>query len=145
MSRFDLEVGYVARKENGIADILSRWAYPASEALKDLSKHGNKYAKKEMQNLIKEEKEDEKKCLFIQEKQPVEEKNNPPAERVKDAPRDPKGETRQLELPVWVPIQPLAGTAQSVRATLTGPSQCPRWSPGQRWSPMLTARYRMLG
>ena len=41
LSRFNVAVGYVAGKDNGIADILSRWAYPAGSALKDVSIHGS--------------------------------------------------------------------------------------------------------
>ena len=40
-SKFNLEVGYISCKENMIADILSRWAYPASQAWRDVSKHGS--------------------------------------------------------------------------------------------------------
>ena len=40
-SKFDLTVGDIPGKENTIADILSRWAYAASKALRDTSKHGS--------------------------------------------------------------------------------------------------------
>ena len=39
-SKYDLSVGYIPGKDNTNADILSRWAYPASQALRDISKHG---------------------------------------------------------------------------------------------------------
>eukprot|EP00667_Euglena_gracilis_P000113 EG_transcript_113 len=64
-SKYDLTVGYIPGKENTIADILSRWAYPASQALRDISKHGSAEDKDEMENFIREEKEEEKQCLEI--------------------------------------------------------------------------------
>ena len=39
-SKFDLSVGYIPGKDNLIPDILSRWAYPASEAYRNISIHG---------------------------------------------------------------------------------------------------------
>ena len=48
-SKFDLTVGYIPGKENLIADVLSRWAYPASQALRDVSKHGSAQDKEEME------------------------------------------------------------------------------------------------
>ena len=38
-SNFDITVGYIPGKEKMIADILSRWAYAASKAWRDISKH----------------------------------------------------------------------------------------------------------
>ena len=39
-STLDVSVGNIPRKKNQIADVRSRWAYPASQALRDISKHG---------------------------------------------------------------------------------------------------------
>ena len=39
-SGFNLTVAYIPGVENTLADVLSRWAYPASQALADLKKHG---------------------------------------------------------------------------------------------------------
>ena len=39
-SKFDLSVGYIPGRDNLIPDILSRWAYPASEAYRNISIHG---------------------------------------------------------------------------------------------------------
>lgn len=64
-SRYDLSVGYVPGKENNVCDILSRWAYPASQALRDVSKHGTQEDKEEMDDLIRQEREEEKQCLII--------------------------------------------------------------------------------
>ena len=63
-SKFDLTVGYIPGKENTIADILSRWAYPASQALRDISKHGSAQDKEEMEQIRKEELEEEHTCIF---------------------------------------------------------------------------------
>ena len=39
--RFDVSVEYVPGKDTVLADALSRWAYPASEACADVSIHGS--------------------------------------------------------------------------------------------------------
>ena len=52
-SKFDLSVGYIPGKENTIADILSRWAYPASQAYREISKHGTLEEKLEMEEMIR--------------------------------------------------------------------------------------------
>ena len=41
LSKFNIEVKYVPGKDNIVADALSRWAYPASQGLADVSKHGS--------------------------------------------------------------------------------------------------------
>ena len=64
-SRFNLEVGYVPGKDNLIADVMSRWAYPASEAFRDLCKHGSAQDKTEMDEILRQELEDEKMCMRI--------------------------------------------------------------------------------
>jgi hypothetical protein len=62
LSKFNLEVEYMPGKTNMVADALSRWAYPASEAARDVTKHGTVEDKEEMQGLIEEEEKDERKC-----------------------------------------------------------------------------------
>jgi hypothetical protein len=57
-SKFDLEVGYIPGKENMICDILSRWAYPASKAFRDLSKHGSKQDVEDVRKILAEEARD---------------------------------------------------------------------------------------
>ncbi len=52
-SKFDITVGYCPGKDNSIADVLRRWAYPASQASRDSSKHGNEIDKQEMEDLIR--------------------------------------------------------------------------------------------
>ena len=64
-SRFDLSVGYIPGRENTIPDILSRWAYPASQAFRDISKHGTISDDEEMKENIRQEKEEEKQCMWI--------------------------------------------------------------------------------
>jgi hypothetical protein len=56
LSRFDIQVGYVAGKSNTIADILSRWAYPANSAKQDVTMHGSQEDHDLMQETIQEEK-----------------------------------------------------------------------------------------
>ena len=56
LSRFDLEVGYIPGRENEIPDILSRWAYPASEAFRDISKHGSIFDQKDVKEIMRQEK-----------------------------------------------------------------------------------------
>jgi len=65
LSKYDLTVGYIPGKENTIADILSRWAYPASQALRDVSKHGSLEDKNEMDEIIREEREGESQCTWV--------------------------------------------------------------------------------
>ena len=69
LSKFDLTVGYIPGKENVIADILSRWAYPASQALRDVSKHGSAQDREEAKEEIRKEKEEEKYCMWVKIKQ----------------------------------------------------------------------------
>ena len=56
LSKFDISVGYIPGKENDVADILSRWAYPASQALKDISIHGNIHDMEEVTEILRQEK-----------------------------------------------------------------------------------------
>jgi len=65
-SKFDLHVGYVPGKDNTIADILSRWAYPASQALRDVSMHGTAQDDDEMEGMIEQEKLEERGCMRVQ-------------------------------------------------------------------------------
>ena len=64
-SRFDLSVGYVPGKNNTVADVLSRFAYPASEAYRDISKHGSVQDEDEMEGLILREPREERGCMYI--------------------------------------------------------------------------------
>jgi hypothetical protein len=75
LSKYDLTVGYIPGKENTIADILSRWAYPAAQAYRDMCKHGNAQDKEEVEELERQEREDEKKCVWVIEGENEVEKN----------------------------------------------------------------------
>ena len=66
LSRFDVSVVYLPGKTNDIADCLSRWAYPASQALKDVSKHGSLEDKSEMKQMEEQEIMEEAGCLMVQ-------------------------------------------------------------------------------
>ena len=46
-------------------DVLSSWAYPASQALANLTKNGSVQDALDMQALIEEEEEEEKLCMAI--------------------------------------------------------------------------------
>ena len=65
LSKYDLTVGYIPGKENTVADILSRWAYPASQALRDISIHGSEKDDIEMRRFIDEEKGVERACTYM--------------------------------------------------------------------------------
>ena len=64
-SKYDLTVGYIPGRDNSIADILSRWAYPASQASRDISKHGSYEDDEEMREIIRQEKLEESQCAVI--------------------------------------------------------------------------------
>jgi hypothetical protein len=66
LSRYDISVGYIPGKENDIADIMSRWAYPASQAQRDISKHGTMEDENDVEELLRQEKLDECECMVIQ-------------------------------------------------------------------------------
>ena len=57
--------GTFQEKNNTVADVLSRFAYPASEAYRDISKHGSVKDEDEMQGLISRERIDERGCIYI--------------------------------------------------------------------------------
>jgi hypothetical protein len=59
LSKFDIKVVYTPGKDHLVADALSRWAYPASKALADISKHGNRESTEEVGEIIKEEVQEE--------------------------------------------------------------------------------------
>ena len=63
-SRFDLSVGYVPGKSNTVADVLSRFVYPASEAYRDISKQGSAQDEDEMEGLLLRERMEERGCMY---------------------------------------------------------------------------------
>ena len=80
-SRFDITVVYLPGKTNDIADALSRWAYPASQAFKDVSKHGSLQDKIEMEIFEEQEKFEERGCLVVTRsgKQTAQQENETPS------------------------------------------------------------------
>jgi hypothetical protein len=65
LSKYDLHVGYIPGKENVVADILSRWAYPAGEFARDTSIHGSENDDIEMTRIMDEEKCVERGCVYM--------------------------------------------------------------------------------
>ena len=57
-------MGYVPGKNNTVADVLSPFAYPASEAYRDISKHGSVQDEDEMEGLILRERMEERSCMY---------------------------------------------------------------------------------
>ena len=57
-SQFDLDIAHIPGKENMIPDILSRFAYPASVAHRDLSKHGSLQDVEDVKRIQDEEARD---------------------------------------------------------------------------------------
>ena len=55
-SKFNIEVEYVKGKDNEIPDHLSRWAYPASQAYRDISKHGSEKDKEDLKKILEQER-----------------------------------------------------------------------------------------
>ena len=58
-------MGYVPGKNNTVADVFSWFAYPASEAYRDISKYGSAPDEEEMEGLILRERMEERGCMFI--------------------------------------------------------------------------------
>ena len=76
LSKYDITVGYVPGKENTVADILSRWAYPASQALRDISLHGSEKDDDEMKRIIEDEKSAERACTYMLIRDPPMDRNS---------------------------------------------------------------------
>ena len=56
LAKFDLTVVYVPGKDNTVADCLSRWAYPASKGMTDVSAHGDEAETAEAKRIIEMER-----------------------------------------------------------------------------------------
>ena len=65
LSKFDLEIEYLPGQENVVADAMSRWAYPATSERQDVSWHGSKEAKEEVQKQLAQEFRKSRALLFL--------------------------------------------------------------------------------
>ena len=68
LAKFDLSVVYVPGKDNTMADCMSRWAYPASKGMADVSTHGDEEETKEAKRIIEMERlmgEEGVKCFVV--------------------------------------------------------------------------------
>ena len=70
LSKFGLSVGYIPGRENTLADVLSRWAYPASQAYWDVSRHGSAADRDEVHEILEQEYLEERGCLWIRLRSP---------------------------------------------------------------------------
>ena len=68
LAKFDLTVVYVPGKDNTVADCLSRWAYPASKGMTNVSAHGDEAETAEAKRIIEMERlmeEEGVKCFVV--------------------------------------------------------------------------------
>ena len=68
LANFDLTVVYISGKDNTVADCLSRWAYPASKGMTDISAHGDEAETAEAKRIIEMERlmeEEGVKCFIV--------------------------------------------------------------------------------
>ena len=68
LAKFHLTVVYVPGKNNTVADCLSRWAYPASKGMTDVSAHGDEAEIAEAKRIIEMERlmeEEGVKCFVV--------------------------------------------------------------------------------
>ena len=68
LAKFDVTVVYVPGKDNTVADCLSRWAYPASKGMTDVSAHGDEAETAEAKRIIEMERvmeEEGVKCFVV--------------------------------------------------------------------------------
>jgi hypothetical protein len=70
LSRFDIQVGYIAGKSNTIADILSRWAYRVNRAKQDVTVDGSEEDHELMQETIQKEENEERQNGFLLQVKP---------------------------------------------------------------------------
>ena len=74
LAKLDLTVVYVPGKDNTLADCLSRWAYPASKGMTDVSAHGDEAETAEAVRIIEMERlmeEEGVKCFVVMAAEPL--------------------------------------------------------------------------
>jgi hypothetical protein len=64
LGKFKLEIVYVPGKDNTAADALSRWAYAASEAINDLTRHGSARDAAEVAEMEEREAKEREASIF---------------------------------------------------------------------------------
>ena len=62
--KFQLDVKYIPGPENVVPDAMSRWAYPASEGYRDVSRHGTERDALEVKEFHKRETEEDSAAIF---------------------------------------------------------------------------------
>ena len=68
LAKFDLTVVYISGKDKTVADCLSRWVYPASKGMTDISAHGDEAETAEAKKIIEMERlmeEEGGKCFVV--------------------------------------------------------------------------------
>ena len=68
LAKFDLMVVYVPGMDNTVADCLSRWAYPTSKGMTDVSSHGGEAETAQAEKIIDMERmmeEKDVKCFVV--------------------------------------------------------------------------------
>ena len=64
LSRFALDVLYVSGKDNEVADAMSRWAYPASQAWSDVCRHGSLQDKPDNHVILAQDTGNDSRCMY---------------------------------------------------------------------------------
>ena len=65
LSQFDLTIEYLPGAENTVADAMSRWAYPASSSRQDVSWHGSRESKEEVDEQLAQEYLENRGILLV--------------------------------------------------------------------------------
>ena len=130
---------YVPEKDNSVADCLSRWAYPASKGVRDVSAHGDEAETPEAKKIIDMERmmeEDVVQCFVVMAA------DAPDGRRVSRAVRVLAPEGAQSDKHIWPESCPQdAWTDDYAKSeafksgywALTDPDDGEIWSKGPRW------------
>ena len=126
LSKYDLTVGYIPGKDNSIADILSRWAYPASQAYRDTNKHGSEEDREQMREMIEQERAEERECMVIRLKNPPMQPNDyvrgrqVSGIRKRTGTKDPVPSKFTFKKPLGTPAESTPPAGSSLRRAGTG-------------------------